>query len=110
MTTLAVGVATVGALFVLLGAVGLFRLPDPATRLHAVTKGSTLGVILVLSGTVIALPGVDVAVKAVAALVFQLFTAPISAHVIGRAAYRAGLVEVVLDEQAEAGSIPMQDN
>lgn len=81
-------VATLGALLCLIAAVGLVRLSDPLSRLQAVTKASTLGLALSLTGAVLALPAVDVAGKAVIVVVFYWLVAPVSGHLIGRAAYR----------------------
>lgn len=104
MSPVAGVVALLGATLTLVAAIGLFRLPDPATRLHAVTKASSLGTGLMLAAVVVALPHVDVAIKAVVAFGAQLATAPISAHIIGRAAHRTGLlVDMRIDEAAQAG-------
>lgn len=84
--------AGLGGLLTLIAAVGLLRLPDPLTRLHGVTKASTLATVFLLTATIVLMPTVDVAVKALVAIAFQLITAPIAAHAIGRAAYRAGVV------------------
>lgn len=84
-------VAGAGALLMVLAALGTVRLPDVFARLHAATKATSLGLGLVLAGTVLSVPAGDVAVKALVAVVFQFATAPVAAHVIGRAAYRAGV-------------------
>lgn len=92
--------AVAGALLTLVAAVGLIRLPDPVTRLHAVTKGSTLGTGLMLLAVVVALPHVDVAIKATVAFAAQLATAPVSAHLIGRTAHRTGLLGPLFVDEA----------
>lgn len=103
MTIVGAVLASVGAIFVLIAAVGLLRLPDVLSRLHAATKAMTLGTIGLLSGVVLLVPGVEVAVKLGLAVVFQILTAPISAHVIGRATYRTGIPHrAEIDELAEA--------
>lgn len=85
------------AVFLLLGAflsvaagVGLLRFPDALSRLHAATKPQILGLIFVL--VAIALDSRNWSTLLVLApiLVFQMLTAPISAHMVGRAAYRTG--------------------
>lgn len=99
MTILTLVLATAGALLTLIAAIGLFRLPDAASRLHAATKASSLGTALMLTAVVVALPSVDVGVKALLAVAFQLLTAPIAAHLIGRASHRTGLLtNLVVDE------------
>ncbi len=69
---------------------GLQRFPDVFARMHAATKPATLGLVLVLAGAAIRVqrPG-DVA-KLLLVIVLQFLTAPVGAHMIGRAAYRAG--------------------
>jgi multicomponent Na+:H+ antiporter subunit G len=80
-----------GAGLLLLAGVGVTRLPDAFARLHAGTKAASLGVAFILAGTALAIPSDAVVVKIVLTIVFQFATAPIAAHVIGRAAYRAGV-------------------
>ncbi len=69
---------------------GLQRFPDVFARMHAATKPATLGLVLVLAGAALRVddPG-DVA-KLLLVLALQFVTAPVGAHMIGRAAYRAG--------------------
>ena len=83
----------VGSLLALIAGIGLVRFPDVLTRMHGATKPQTLGVLLILLG--LALRVEDRSVLAVIALaaVFQLVTAPVSAHMLGRAALRAGHID-----------------
>ncbi len=69
---------------------GLQRFPDVFARMHAATKPATLGLVLVLSGAALRVedPG-DVA-KLLLVVALQFVTAPVGAHMIGRAAYGAG--------------------
>lgn len=77
-----------GSGLALTAVVGLFRLPDVYARMHAATKPATLGVALCLAGAAVRVDdGADVA-KLVAAIAFQLLTAPVAGHLIGRAARR----------------------
>ena len=80
----------VGALFVLVAALGLVRLPDLLMRMHAATKAGTLGAGLLLIATAVSSPETSVVARAVATIVFLLLTAPIAAHLIARAAYHTG--------------------
>lgn len=91
MTVLGALAATTGSLLTLLAGIGLLRLRDPLSRLHAVAKAATLGVGFTLLGTVLLRPSVGVVVKAALTLGFLLFVTPISGHLVARAAYRAGL-------------------
>jgi multicomponent Na+:H+ antiporter subunit G len=88
MSTLLAGLVMVGGtVFMLIAAVGLLRLPDLYTRMHAVTKAGTLGVGLLLVSAAVAFGDVSVTTRALVALLFVLLTAPVSAHMIGRAGY-----------------------
>lgn len=80
----------VGTVFSLLAAVGLLRLPDLYTRMHAASKAGTMGSGLMLfSIAVVSFDG-SVALRAVVGFVFFVLTAPVAAHLLARAAYVAG--------------------
>ena len=79
-----------GAFFVLLGSIALMRLPDIFTRLHGPTKATTLGVgSIVIAASVAAyfLTG-EIYLKALTVLLFLFITAPVSAHLLGKAALK----------------------
>ncbi len=74
-----------GAAFTFIAALGLVRLPDIFTRMHASTKAGVLGSSLILiSGGILFGDGGTWA-RVIAAIFFLLLTAPIAAHMIGRA-------------------------
>jgi len=79
-----------GAVFSLLAAIGVLRLPDLYTRLHAASKAGAVGGGLVLLA--VALSGFDAAVfwRALIGIVFLLLTTPVSAHLLARASYLTG--------------------
>lgn len=79
-----------GASFMLLAAVGVLRLPDLLTRLHATTKAATLGVALVMMAVALHFGEVAVVARAFGVILFLLMTAPVAAHTIGRAGYFVG--------------------
>ena len=79
-----------GGAFAAIAGLGLLRLPDVLIRMHASTKAGTLGVGLIVIGTAIHFGGLIVATKAALIILFLLLTAPVAAHLIGRAAYRSG--------------------
>lgn len=81
----------VGAFFVLAAAVGVVRMPDVYTRMHAATKSGTLGSGLMLVGVAVDAGNGAVVLRALAALVFLVATTPIAAHLLGRAAYISGV-------------------
>ncbi|MBA4131278.1 MAG: Na+/H+ antiporter subunit G [Hyphomicrobium sp.] len=79
-----------GGFFVLLGSIALIRLPDIFTRLHGPTKATTLGVgAIVIASSVAgyALTG-EVSVKELAVSLFLFITAPVSAHLLAKAAQK----------------------
>lgn len=80
-----------GAAFMVITAVGVARLPDFFMRMHAITKSGTLGVGLIFLGAAFHFAELDVTTRALATIAFVLFTAPVSAHLIGRAGYLAGV-------------------
>jgi multicomponent Na+:H+ antiporter subunit G len=91
MTALFVSVLILaGALFCLVASLGILRMPDLLMRMHAATKAGTLGAGLILLAAAFALGSAGAAVRAGAAILFLLLTAPVAAHLIGRAAYRSG--------------------
>ena len=89
MIWIAAGVASVGAVLCLLGAIGLIRLQDALSRLEVVTKASALGVVFAMAGAVLALPTWEVLRGAAMTAGFLVLVTPISGHLVGRAAYRS---------------------
>lgn len=79
----------IGITFNVIGILGLMRLPDIYTRLHATGKVSTVGVCSLLLGAAFLMPAA--AFKLIALAVFAVLTLPVSTHVIAAAAYRAGV-------------------
>ena len=79
-----------GSGFVLIAALGLLRMPDVLMRMHAATKAGSLGAGLLLLAVAVAYGEAAITVRALATIVFLFLTAPVAAHVIGRAAYYAG--------------------
>ncbi len=84
------GLLVLGSLFFLVAAVGIIRLPDPLTRMHAATKAGTLGAGLMLLAVCFAAGDGAVSVRAAAIFLFLLVTAPVGAHVIGRTVWNRG--------------------
>ena len=95
-----------GTFWNLLAALGLQQFPDVFARMHASTKAATLGLVLVLLGAALASGNPGDAAKLLLVVVLQFVTMPVSAHMIGRATYRAGTelaAETTIDPLAEAG-------
>jgi monovalent cation/proton antiporter MnhG/PhaG subunit len=87
---LASALILLGSAVVALAALGVARLPDPFTRMHAATKAGVVGSGLLLLGAAAALGTPGAWLTAFAGIAFLLATAPIAGHVLGRAAYVAG--------------------
>lgn len=79
-----------GAGLALLAAIGLQRFDDVFARMHSATKPATLGLILTLSGAGLTLPIPGAVAKLLLVVLLQFITAPIAAHLVGRAAFRTG--------------------
>jgi multicomponent K+:H+ antiporter subunit G len=82
-----------GAVFTFIGSLGLVRLPDFYMRLHGPTKGTTLGVgcLLVASSIYFSLTGEGLSLHEILVTLFLLITAPVSAHLLAKAALHQGL-------------------
>jgi multicomponent Na+:H+ antiporter subunit G len=80
-----------GALFMALAGLGLLRMPDLFLRMSSTAKAGTLGAGLILLGAAIHFDNFAISTRAVAIIVFLLLTAPVAAHMIGRAAYFDGV-------------------
>ena len=81
----------IGALVLLIGAIGLIRLPDFFTRMHAAGLIDTLGAGFVLAGLMIEAGWSLNLPKLLMILVFLLFTSPTSSHALVHAALARGL-------------------
>lgn len=79
-----------GSFFALVAAIGLLRFPDFYTRVHAAAKAGTVGSALMLVALAVVSTEIGEVLRAIAAIVFFFLTAPISAHLLGKAAYSAG--------------------
>ena len=85
---LAVALLLLGAFLCLTAGLGLVRFPDVLTRMHAGTKPQVLGVLLIMVGSAIRLQGWSATWMLLLVAVFQMLTAPVSAHMVSRIAYR----------------------
>ena len=80
-----------GTFFLLVAGIGIIRMPDVYTRMHATSKAGSLGVGLVLLAVGAYYLELGVMLRALAALAFLILTAPLGAHAIGRAAWLTGV-------------------
>lgn len=94
-----------GASFSVAAGIGIMRFPDVLSRMHAATKPQVLGLSLVLLAVALSERSWVALFTLAPILLFQMMTAPMSAHMIGRAAYRAGNIDedfLYVDELDEA--------
>jgi multicomponent Na+:H+ antiporter subunit G len=97
--------AAIGALLILVAGIGILRLPDLLTRMHASSKAGTLGAVCILLAVALRFADFVITVKTVLIVLFLFLTAPVAAHMIGRAGYRSGVrlaEETTLDEYGDA--------
>lgn len=90
-----------GALLAFAAGVGALRFPDLLARMHAATKPQVLGLVLCLIGLALRLRSGGAVWALVLVALFQMLTAPVAAHMVGRAGYRTGKVRgdlLVVDE------------
>lgn len=85
-----------GGFFTLVGSIGLFKLPDFYMRLHGPTKASTLGVgaILIASSVYFSSKSGDISLHEVLVTLFLFITAPVSAHLMAKAAIHIKVKQV----------------
>lgn len=84
----------IGALFALVAAIGVLRLPDIYTRMHAASKAGTVGGSFILLAVAVLSQDAAVSLRAVIGIAFLLLTTPISAHLLARISYLSGLKPV----------------
>jgi multicomponent Na+:H+ antiporter subunit G len=80
----------IGVIFSVLAAIGILRMPDLFQRLSTATKAATLGVGSLLLAAAVYFEDLGTTTRALATIFFLVLTAPIAAHIIGRAAYFVG--------------------
>lgn len=86
----------IGVMFSILGVVGVLRLPDTYTRLHASGKTSTLGVVFLCAGVGLMMP--STLPKVISLSLFIIFAAPVGSHAIAAAVHRGTAIH---NEDAE---------
>ncbi len=98
----------IGAGFSFVAALGILRLPDVYSRMHAASKAGTVGSGSMLLALAFVAPDSGTIMRALVGIIFFLLTAPISAHLLAKAAYlaRYPLWEgSVADEMADDGRV-----
>ncbi len=89
-----------GLFFSAIASLGVLRLPDFYTRLHAMGKAETLGVLLTLSGVALWQGLTLTSVKVLFVAVFFFLTNPTATHAIARAALRTGAKPLTADPES----------
>lgn len=93
----------VGSIFSLIGMIGVTRLPDVYTRLHATGKVSAFGAALLLAAAILIVDDLTLW-KGLILIIFLLLASPVVSHVISSAAYKSGvpLSQASRDDLAKA--------
>ena len=87
----ALGLACLGAGVMLIAGIGVVRMPDLPTRMHASSKAGTLGAILILCAVALGLGEGAIILRVLLIVAFLFLTAPLAAHAIARAGYGLGV-------------------
>lgn len=99
------GCLLAGCALSLIAAIGLIRFPDLLSRMHAGTKPQVVGLLFILIGIGLRLRDWSDVGMLLAVAMFQLLTAPVAAHMVGRAAFQRGTVRrdtLLVDELTPA--------
>lgn len=92
-----------GGLAVLIGGIGVIRLPDVFTRLHAAGITDTLGALLIIAGLLLQAGGLINVFKLLMILLFLLFTSPVASHALAKSALAGGVKPAGAEEERTGG-------
>lgn len=104
---------TIGAVFILIAALGVTRMPDFYTRLSVTVKASTMGVGFILLAAMIYFFEFSISTKILAIIFFLYITSPVAAFMISNTAYKTGVKlwdKSVVDELKDADFNKNNDN
>ncbi len=87
MTTASLVLMLIGSIWICLAGLGVLRMEDVFLRMSASTKAATLGVTTLLLGSALFFGELALVLRAVIAILFLYVTAPVAAHMIGKAAF-----------------------
>ncbi|KHT65112.1 cation:proton antiporter [Photobacterium gaetbulicola] len=79
-----------GTFFTLVASLGIVRMPDLYTRMHAATKAGTVGICFLLLAVSLSMPEVTVISRVIGTILFLFITAPVAAHLLGKAMQQNG--------------------
>ncbi|WMS87843.1 monovalent cation/H(+) antiporter subunit G [Pleionea litopenaei] len=94
-----------GSFLIFSGALGVIRFPDFYTRMHAAGVTETLAAGLILVGLMLIAGWGIVLAKLVLILLFILITSPTASHALGKAAWKAGLKPVVIENDKQQNEL-----
>jgi multicomponent Na+:H+ antiporter subunit G len=98
-----------GSFFVLIGGIGMLRMPDIYTRMHACSVTESMGPLLIIGGLMLQ-TGLDLATfKLFAVLVFLFFTGPVAAYALANSALIAGVKPIVVDDPIQPEAQPPRE-
>lgn len=80
-----------GSLFILVASIGLLRMPDIYTRMHAATKATSWGIMLILVGVMIYFPTTAIIIKSLLIIIFLYLTTPVAANLLGKTSLEMGI-------------------
>jgi multicomponent Na+:H+ antiporter subunit G len=90
-----------GSAFLLIGAIGVIRLPDIFSRMHGAGIIDTMGVAMLLFGMILQAGFTIVSIKLLMIILFVTFTNPTATHALARAALDAGLKPLVNEDETD---------
>ena len=90
----------IGSLSIIVGLIGVYRMPDFYTRLHAASIIDTLGTILILFGLIIYHGLTLISLKLLLILVFILITTPTAAHALAKSALHGNLKPTIGNDRS----------
>ncbi len=90
-----------GSVFLLIGAIGLIRLPDMFSRMHGAGIIDTLGVVMLFAGMILQAGMTMVSIKILLIILFLMFTLPTATHALARTALAAGLKPLSVDDDTD---------
>ena len=88
----------IGSAFLIIGAIGIIRLPDIYSRMHGAGIIDTLGASALILGMMLQAGLTMISVKLVIILLFLIFTSPTTTHALARAALDSGLKPFISDQ------------
>lgn len=100
---------SLGILFMLVGSIGIVRLPDFYSRTHATSKSDTLGIIFVILGLMIYEGFTQSSFKLILVVLFIALSNPIGTHALARAAMKKGLSPFFSDDHIKNKSVKRED-